>query len=82
LEEFVGLLDRSDVSIAAYFRHPVAGYHGLAMAVTLLEGAVTGRGTTRGRHWPVVTWLRPIFAIIGFAALAFGLTHLFRKFSK
>jgi hypothetical protein len=22
----------------------------LAMAVTLLEGAVTGRGTTRGRH--------------------------------
>jgi hypothetical protein len=54
----------------------------LAIAATLLEGAVTGRGTTRGRHWPMVTWMRPIFAIVGFAALAFGLTDLFRRFSK
>jgi hypothetical protein len=54
----------------------------LAIAITLLEGAVTGRGTTRGRHWPVAAWLRPIFAIFDFAALAFGLTDLFRRLSK
>jgi hypothetical protein len=54
----------------------------LAIAITLLEGAITGRGTTRGRHWPVAAWLRPTFAIVGFVALAFGLTDLFRRLSK
>jgi hypothetical protein len=54
----------------------------LGIAATLLEGAVTGRGTTRGRHWPVATWLRPIFAVVGFLIFAFGLTDLFRRFLR
>jgi hypothetical protein len=58
----------------------------LAAAITLLEGAITGRGTTHGRgrshQWPVVAWLRPIFAIVGFILFAFGLTDLFRRLSK
>jgi hypothetical protein len=36
---------------------------------TLLEWAVTGKGTTRGRHWPVGSRLRPIFAVVGFVLL-------------
>jgi len=39
----------------------------LAVAITLLGGAITGRGTTHGRggshRWPVAAWLRPIFAV-------------------
>jgi hypothetical protein len=54
----------------------------LVVAITFLEGAVTGRGTTRGRHWPVAGWLRPVFAIVGIVALAFGLTDLLLRFSK
>jgi hypothetical protein len=54
----------------------------LAVAVTLLEGAVTGRGTTRGRHWPVSLRLRPLFAIVGFGLLAFAIADFFRRFSN
>jgi hypothetical protein len=54
----------------------------LAVAVTLLEGAVTGRGTTRGRHWPVYLRLRPLFAIVGFALLAFVVVDVLRRFSN
>jgi hypothetical protein len=45
----------------------------VAGSVTLLEGAVYGRGTTKGRKWPVASWLRPIFAIVGLILLSFGL---------
>ncbi len=51
----------------------------LVVAATLLEAAVTGRGTTRGRRWQVAPWLQPIFAVVGFVVLAFGLTDLFRR---
>ena len=54
----------------------------LAVAVTLLEGAVTGRGTTRGRYWPVSPRLRPLFAIVGFGLLAFVVFDLIRRFSN
>ena len=55
----------------------------LALSVGLLEGALTGRGTTHGRggriYWPVAPWLRPIFGIVGFGLLAFVLVDFFRK---
>jgi hypothetical protein len=55
----------------------------LATSVTLLEGALTGKGTTHGRggkmYWPVALWLRPIFAITGFGLLAFAIVDFFRK---
>jgi hypothetical protein len=54
----------------------------LAIAVTLLEGAVTGRGTTRGRPWPVSLRLRPLFAVVGFGLLAFAIVDFFRRFSN
>lgn len=54
----------------------------LAVAVTLLEGALTGRGTTRGRHWPVSPRLRPLFAIVGFGLLAFVVVDFLRRFSN
>ena len=54
----------------------------LAVAVTLLEGAVTGRGTTRGRHWPVSLRLRPLFGIVGFGLLAFVVVDFFRRISN
>lgn len=55
----------------------------LATSWTLIEGALTGKGTTHGRggkiYWPVALWLRPIFAIAGFGLLAFALIDFFRK---
>ena len=53
----------------------------LVVAVTLLEDAVTGRGTTRGRHWPVSLRLRPLFGIVGFGLLAFVVVDFLRRFS-
>ena len=58
----------------------------LVVAITLLQGAITGKGTTHGRggshQWPVAGWLRPIFSVIGFVLFVFALTDLFRKLSK
>jgi hypothetical protein len=54
----------------------------LAVAVTLLESAVTGRGTTRGRQWGLSLRLRPLFAIVGFALLAFVVVDFLRRFSN
>jgi len=54
----------------------------LAVAVTLIEGAATGRGTTRGRHWPVSMRLRPLFAIAGFGLLAFVVVDFFQRLSN
>jgi len=55
----------------------------LATSWSLIEGALTGKGTTHGRggkiYWPVALWLRPIFAIAGFGLLAFALIDFFRK---
>jgi hypothetical protein len=53
----------------------------LALSVGLLEGALTGKGTTHGRGgklvWPVPLWLRPIFAVVGFALLTFAIVDFF-----
>jgi hypothetical protein len=58
----------------------------LAAAFTLFEGAITGRGRTYGRgrvfSWPVRSWLRPIFAIVGFGLLGFALIDLIGRLAK
>ena len=55
----------------------------LGASLTLIEGALTGKGTTHGRggklHWPVHLWLRPVFAFAGFGLRAFALFDFFRK---
>ena len=55
----------------------------LFAAFSLIEGAITGTGTTHGRgrrfYWPVAAWLRPIFAVGGFGLLAFALIDFFKK---
>jgi hypothetical protein len=54
----------------------------LVVAVSLLEGAVTGRVPMRGRHRPVSHRLRPLFAIVGFGLLAFAIVDFFLRFSN
>jgi len=55
----------------------------IALAISLLEGAVTGglRGR-RGGHWPVPMRLRPLFGIVGFGVVAFVLVDVIRRFFK
>lgn len=55
----------------------------LALAVSLLEGAVTGklRGR-RGGHWPVPLRLRPLFGVVGFGLVTFVLVDVFLRFFK
>jgi hypothetical protein len=58
----------------------------LVLSIGLLEGALTGKGTTHGRggksSWAVPLWLRPIFAVFGFALLSFALIDFFRRISN
>jgi hypothetical protein len=53
------------------------------LAVSILEGAVTGklRGR-RGGYWPVPLRVRPLFGVVGFALVAFILVDVFRRFLK
>lgn len=57
---------------------------GLAIAVTLLEAALAGRGRTilRGResYWHVAPWLRPILSILGVGLLGLVLVNFFLRF--
>ena len=57
---------------------------GLAIAVTLLEAALAGRGRTiahgRTSYWHVAPWLRPMVAIIGFVLLALVLINVLMRF--
>jgi hypothetical protein len=57
---------------------------GLALGVSLLEGAVTGkmRKHRTHRHWPVTPRLRPVFAAVGFGLIAFALVDFFWRFLK
>jgi hypothetical protein len=56
----------------------------LAASATLLEAAATGRGTTIGRgtinRWRVVSWLRPILAVIGLGLLSFAAVDFLNRF--
>ncbi len=55
----------------------------LALAVSLLEGAVTGKlKGRRGGHWPVPLRLRPLFGVIGFGLVTFVLVDFLRRFFK
>jgi hypothetical protein len=57
---------------------------GLAIAVTLLEAALAGRGRTiahgRTSFWHVAPWLRPILSIIGFGLLGLVVVSFFARF--
>ncbi len=48
---------------------------GLALGVSLMESAVTGkmRKPRSHRYWPVPLRLRPIFGVVGFGLTAFAL---------
>ena len=55
---------------------------GLTMAVTLLEAALVGYGTTVGHgrrsYWRVAPWLRPIFGLIGCGLLGIVVVDFLR----
>ena len=54
---------------------------GLALGVSLMEGAVTGKmrkGRTR-YYWPVPLRLRPVFGIVGFGLVTFALVDFFQR---
>lgn len=55
---------------------------GLALGVSLLESAVTGkmRKPRSHRYWPVPLQLRPIFGVVGFGLTAFALVDFFQRF--
>jgi len=56
---------------------------GLALGVSLLEGAVTGKlrkPRSRFRHWPVPLPVRPVFGVVGFGLVAFALIDFFQRF--
>jgi hypothetical protein len=55
---------------------------GLALGVSLLESAVTGkmRKPRSHRYWPVPLRLRPIFGVVGFGLTAYGLVDFFQRF--
>jgi len=57
---------------------------GLALAVSLLEAAILGRGRTHGkgrvRYWRVAPWLRPILAVVGMVVLGLVVVHFLRTF--
>jgi len=57
----------------------------LALGVSLLEGAVTGKVPKRRsqfRYWPVPLRLRPIFGVVGFGLMVFALIDFFDRFLK
>jgi len=55
---------------------------GLTMAVTLLEAALAGQGTTVGHgrrsHWRIAPWSRPIFGVIGCGLLGIVVADFLR----
>lgn len=53
----------------------------LALGVSLLESAVTGkmRKSRSHRYSPVPPQLRPIFAVVGFGLTAFALVDFFQR---
>ena len=53
----------------------------LALGVSLLESAVTGkmRKPRTRRYWPVPLRLRPVFGIVGFGLTAFALVDFFQR---
>lgn len=57
---------------------------GLALGVSLLEGAVTGkmRKHRTHRYWPVPLRLRPVFGVVGFGLMASALVDFFWRFFK
>jgi len=56
---------------------------GLAAAASLIEMALTGKGTTVGRgttsQWRVAQSLRPIFGVIGVGLLVFAIVDFVKK---
>ena len=54
---------------------------GLALGVSLLESAVTGkmRKPRSDRYWPVPLQLRSIFGVVGFGLTAFALVDFFYR---
>jgi hypothetical protein len=57
---------------------------GLALGVSLLESAVTGkmRKPRTHRHWPVPLRLRPVFGVVGFGLMAYALVDFFWRLFK
>jgi hypothetical protein len=57
---------------------------GLAVALSLMEAAVLGRGRTVGRgrvtYWQVAPWLRPILGVVGIVLLGLIVVHFLRTF--
>jgi hypothetical protein len=57
---------------------------GLAIAVSLLEAAIFGRGRTYGKgrvsYWRVAPWLRPILAVVARVLLGLVVVHFLRTF--
>jgi hypothetical protein len=55
---------------------------GLALGVSLLESAVTGKMRKPRTHhyWPVPLRLRPVFGIVGLGLTAFALVDFFQRF--
>src|SRR3954470_19580662 len=58
----------------------------LLLAVAFLKTAITGIWENAGRasssQQPVASWLRPVFAIAGFALFAYGLSDFFRRIAN
>ena len=58
---------------------------GLALGVSLLESAVTGKlrkARSQFRYWPVPLRLRPVFGVLGLGLVAFALIDFFQRFLK
>jgi hypothetical protein len=54
---------------------------GLALGVSLMESAVTGkmRKPRTHRYWPVPLRLRPVFGVVGFGLMAFSIVDFFQQ---
>jgi hypothetical protein len=54
---------------------------GLALGVSLMESAVTGkmRKPRTHRYWPVPLRLRPAFGVVGFGLLALALVDFLQR---
>jgi hypothetical protein len=54
---------------------------GLALGVSVMESAVTGkmRKSRTHRYWPVPLRLRPVFGVVGFGLMAFSLVDFFQR---
>lgn len=54
----------------------------LALGVSLMESAVTGKLRRRNRPWSVPLRLRPVFGFAGFALLSLAIADFFRRLLK